>query len=131
MMETAPSPLGAHEPVANGISSPLASIDPGKLVEHLVAVVTIALGATRDELEQDGNLLSSANHSDTVQRCVRFASDSQVALYVQKEITPASNVEDGPLDNGMCCRIYVVCRLLFDIPKYNGTWLIITPWQLP
>lgn len=98
MMETA----APQEPIANGISSPtsLVTIDPDKVVEHLAAVVTIALGATHEDLEREGSLLSPENYADTVQRCTRFASDSQVALYIQKEVVLGANIADGPLDNG-------------------------------
>jgi dynein heavy chain 1, cytosolic len=104
MMETVGSPLGAQDPMANGLSSPpspLASIDPSKLVEHLAAVVTIALGATREDLERNGNLLSPESHADTLQRCARFASDSHVALYIQKEIVPVTEEAQDPEDSGM------------------------------
>lgn len=103
MMETAAPSLGAPDLVVNGISSspPLIIIDPAKIVEHLAAVVTITLGASREDLRREGNLLSPESHADTVQRCTRFASDSQVALYIQKEIVTGSDVvEDGSLDNG-------------------------------
>ncbi|KAH6659609.1 dynein heavy chain [Truncatella angustata] len=102
MMETAASPLGHQEPTANGISpSSLVMIDPDKVVQHLAAIVTIALGASRQDLEREGNLLSTENYADTVQRCTRFASDSQVALYIQKEIVSSLDLDlaDGPLDN--------------------------------
>lgn len=101
MMETAPSPLSPQEPAVNGISSPSSlAIDLDKVIEYLAAVVTIALGANRKDLERDGNLLSPAQHADTVQRCTRFVSDSQVVLYIQKEIESRPEVADGPSDNG-------------------------------
>ncbi|KAI0132222.1 dynein heavy chain, N-terminal region 1-domain-containing protein [Xylariales sp. AK1849] len=102
MMETVASPLTPQEPISNGISpsSSLIAIDPNKVVAHLAAIVTIALGASREDLEGDGNLLSPSNHTDTVQRCTRFATDSQVALYIQKEIVPTSaDIPDGPVEN--------------------------------
>ncbi|KAK9422351.1 putative Dynein heavy chain [Seiridium unicorne] len=116
MMETAA--LGPQDPVANGISSPssLVMIDPDKVVEHLAAVVTIALGATRQDLEREGNLLSPASHADTVQRCTRFASDSQVALYIQKEIVSALDVADGPLDNVPSTYSYTVTSEISSAP---------------
>jgi dynein heavy chain 1 len=104
MMETAASPGPPQEPLTNGVTPPsptFIAIDPTKVVEHLAAVVTIALGANREDLEKEGNLLSPSNHADTIQRCTRFAADSQVALYIQKEIAPASDVPDGPVDGGM------------------------------
>ncbi|ETS83032.1 Dynein heavy chain [Pestalotiopsis fici W106-1] len=119
MMETVGSPLGAQDPMANGVSSPpspLASIDPSKLVEHLAAVVTIALGATREDLERDGNLLSPGNRTDTLQRCARFASDSQVALYIQKEIVPVSEEAEDPEDNAMSAHFYTITSEISPSP---------------
>lgn len=81
-------------PTANGIASnPFTTIDPTLVVEHLAAVLEITLGATRKELENVGSLLSKSRHSDTVQRCTRFATESQLALYVQKDLV--SVAEDG------------------------------------
>lgn len=81
-------------PATNGVvSSPFSTIDPVLVVEHLVAVLEITLGATRRELESFGSLLSKAKYSDTIQRCARFATESQVVLYVRKDII--SEGEDG------------------------------------
>jgi dynein heavy chain 1, cytosolic len=81
-------------PAPNGVASnPFPTIDPILVVEHLAAVLEITLGATRRELENFGSLLSKARYSDTVQRCTRFATESQVALYVRKDVV--SEGEDG------------------------------------
>lgn len=98
MMDPVASPLTPQDSVANGVStsSPFTAIDPALVVEHLAAVVTVALGAARSDLEQEGNLLSPSQYADTVQRCTRFANDSQVVLYIQKEILTTSDiVADG------------------------------------
>lgn len=101
-MEAVASPLGLQSPGANGISpSSFITIDPALLVDYLASVVVIALGATREELERPDNLLSKANYADTLQRCSRFATDAQVALYVQKDVKPSNDIPDGPADNGM------------------------------
>lgn len=65
------------------------SIDPNLVVDHLVDVLTITLGASRDDLEGPGNLLSRSKRSETIQRCTRFALESQVVLYIQKESVSA------------------------------------------
>lgn len=81
-------------PATNGVASnPFPTMDPVLIVEHLAAVLEITLGATRRELESFGSLLSKARYSDTVQRCTRFATESQLALYVRKDII--SEGEDG------------------------------------
>lgn len=82
---------------ANGVAAaaPFPTIEPERVVEHLAAVCEIALGATRDELEQLGSLLHKARYGETVSRCTRFASDSQNVLYIQKDIANPSAVEAG------------------------------------
>lgn len=81
----------------NGVAAaaPFPTIEPERVVEHLAAVCEIALGATRDELEQLGSLLHKARYGETVSRCTRFASDSQNVLYIQKDIANSSAVEAG------------------------------------
>ncbi|KAI1416726.1 cytoplasmic dynein heavy chain [Hypoxylon sp. FL1857] len=99
-MEAVAPPLGLQGPSTNGLSPPsFITIDPAVVVDYLASVITIALGATREELERSENLLSKANYADTLQRCSRFATDSQVALYVQKDIKPSNDISDGSADN--------------------------------
>ncbi len=91
MMEVSPSPLS---PSTNGVASPsFPVLDPVRLVDHLVSLVEIALGASREELEGPGSLLHKARYTDTVQRCTRFATDTQPCLYIQKDIVPS--IENG------------------------------------
>ncbi|KAJ5945842.1 hypothetical protein N7454_002681 [Penicillium verhagenii] len=75
----------------NGVSTPdtAAMVDSGAVVQYLTDVLRVTLGALKSELESAGSLLSAARYTDTVQRCTRFASESQVALYVQKDIVAA------------------------------------------
>lgn len=96
------SPTGSTTNLAaagtNGMATPpFPSIEPERVVEHLAAVCEIALGATREELEQPGSLLHSSRHAETVSRCTRFATDSQNVLYIQKDIANSSAV-DGASD---------------------------------
>ena len=67
-------------------ASPTTTINPNLLVEYLVELLKITLGASSKDLEGEGSLLSASKRHDTVQRCARFASETQVALYVQKDI---------------------------------------------
>ncbi|QPG94731.1 Dynein heavy chain cytoplasmic [Epichloe festucae Fl1] len=97
-MEVSPPPAQIPAAATNGGSTPLSSfpaIEPERVVEHLAAVCQVALGATRDELEQPGNLLHKSRYSETVSRCTRFANDTQNVLYIQKDIAPSSVVENG------------------------------------
>lgn len=74
-------------PLANGVAtSHFTTVDPTLVVEHLAKLIEANLGATRRELENIGSLLSKSSYSETVQRCARFATESQVALYVQKDL---------------------------------------------
>ena len=74
--------------VPNGTSVPTLSEtppDPAIVLEHLAEVIQITLGAARKELEAVGSLLSKSKYADSLQRCARFSSESQVALYAQKD----------------------------------------------
>ena len=76
--------LGANGHAPSSIQS--TTIDPEVLVQHLVDLLEITLGASKDDLENTGSLLSESKRQDTIQRCTRFASESQVALYVLKDV---------------------------------------------
>ncbi|KAH0545547.1 hypothetical protein FGG08_000378 [Glutinoglossum americanum] len=80
-------------PGANGTSTPtiaaantFTAFNPTMVVDYLTAILEVTLGASRVDLESPGSLLSKAKHSDTLQRCTRFAAESQTALYVLKDI---------------------------------------------
>lgn len=89
------SSTAAQVPAANGVSpAPFPTIEPERLLEHLAQVCVVALGATREDLEQVGNLLHNSRRSETISRCMRFANDAQNVLYVQKDIAQ-STVENG------------------------------------
>lgn len=86
-------------PSANGlVTGNFPTIDPNVVVEYLASVLGITLGATRKDLECTGSLLSKARYSETVQRCTRFATESQVALYVQKDIAAGDSL-NGDVDS--------------------------------
>ena len=90
-MEVSP----AQTPAPNGGPAPFPTIEPERVVEHLAAVCQVALGATREDLEQLGSLLHKSRYSETVSRCTRFANDTQNVLYIQKDVAPSSAVENG------------------------------------
>lgn len=87
----------------NGLSSaaPFQTIEPERVLDHLVAICLVALGATREELQQSGNLLHSSRHAETVARCSRFSNDNQNVLYIQKDIATSSAVDSGSDVAGM------------------------------
>ncbi|OTB20055.1 hypothetical protein K445DRAFT_313860 [Daldinia sp. EC12] len=116
-MEAVASPLGLQGSGANGLSpSPFVMIDPALVVDYLASVVTIALGASRSELERPGNLLSKSNYDDTVQRCTRFATDAQVALYIQKDVKPSDDIPDGSTDNVPVTYTYTITSEISSSP---------------
>ena len=94
-MEVSSPPV--QSPGTNGVptTNPFPTVDLEKLIDHLALVCQIALGATRDELEQPGNLLHSGRFSETASRCTRFAHDTQNVLYIQKDIAHSSAIENG------------------------------------
>jgi dynein heavy chain 1, cytosolic len=80
---------------ANGTApAPYPSIDPARIVDHLASAIEITLGATREELQSLGSLLHKSRYTDTVQRCTRFATDTQTVLYIQKDLV-SSPVQNG------------------------------------
>ena len=84
-------------PATNGLATAaFPTIDPNLVVEYLASILQSTLGASRGDLENVGSLLSKARYSETVQRCTRFATESQAALYVQKDMVGADRL-DGPL----------------------------------
>ncbi|KAI9809961.1 MAG: hypothetical protein M1825_000394 [Sarcosagium campestre] len=87
-------------PGANGVPSPnpLSTLDPSIMLHHLTDLLHITLGASQADLEANGSLLSKAKYSETLLRCTRFASDAQVALYVQKDIAAAAGAVNGVND---------------------------------
>jgi dynein heavy chain 1 len=87
-------PVTSPATATNGVpSTAFQMIDPSLVVEHLASVLEITLGASRKELENFDSLLSKSQYSETVQRCTRFATESQVALYVQKDIAPGDTLD--------------------------------------
>ena len=87
----------------NGVaaSNPPAATDPLQVLEHLSALIQTTLGAARRELEEVGNLLSKAKLSETLSRCARFATESQVALYAQKDVVEESSINGHDDNYGM------------------------------
>ena len=77
---------GEPPPVSSQLST---AIDAGVVVEHLADLLEITLGASSQDLESHGSLLSEAKRAETVQRCQRFATEAQTVLYVQKELVAA------------------------------------------
>jgi len=81
------SPGGSSSPSPNGLATAtFPTVDPNIIVEYLASVLETTLGASRKDLEKNGSLLSESQLSDTIQRCTRFATESQLVLYIQKHV---------------------------------------------
>lgn len=80
------SPSLASPSLPNG-----AVIDGAVIVDHLSQLLEITLGATPEDLQAPGSLLSAAKREETIQRCQRFGSENQIALYVQKDLASSSS----------------------------------------
>lgn len=86
-----------HPPVSpsNGVTtSGFPSIDLEVVLNHLVGILDITLGASRKDLEKPGNLLSKNRLAETTTRVLRFATESQVALYVQKDVQTLDGLDE-------------------------------------
>lgn len=101
-MDAAVSPLRPVTPLNgdtsgnNGVNGTvLVTMDPARVIEHLAQLLEAALGATREELEAPGSLLSKARYSDTLQRCSRFTNDALVSLYIQKDLPATAPTQLG------------------------------------
>jgi dynein heavy chain 1, cytosolic len=93
------SPTG---PATNGLATTaFPTIDPNLVVEYLASVLQSTLGASRQDLENVGSLLSKSRYTDTVQRCTRFATESQAALYVQKDHVGDEGLDVSGATSGM------------------------------
>ncbi|KAK1752146.1 dynein heavy chain, cytoplasmic [Echria macrotheca] len=106
-MEAVASPQ-TLSPGANGVAAASFGVDPARVVDHLTALLEAALGATRTELEAPNSLLHKSRYADTVHRCTRFASDSLVALYIQKDLAPTTSLENGTTEQDAPSHVYSI-----------------------
>lgn len=90
---------GANGHTPSSVSS--TTIDPNLVVRHLVDLLEITLGASAEDLESPGSLLSGSKRHDTVQRCTRFASEPQNALYVLKDVILSNQKDAAYVTPGM------------------------------
>ncbi len=76
------------------------TIDPYTVVNYLVAVLTLTVGATTRDLETHNSLLSKEKKSETVQRCTRFALEPQTVIYILKDTVPPEHTDGTNGTNG-------------------------------
>ncbi|KAK4192422.1 putative dynein heavy chain [Podospora australis] len=126
-MEAVTPPPVQSPGTPNGVAgaagaTPFSTVDPVRVVEHLTILLEAALGAKRSELEAQGSLLSKARYSDTLQRCSRFALDTQVSLYIQKDLAPTETeiLEDGTTIEEEPSHMYTLSSDLSSTPTTVG-----------
>ncbi|KGO60550.1 Dynein heavy chain, domain-2 [Penicillium expansum] len=112
----------ASSGVPNGTSTPetAALVDSGAVIQYLTELLQVTLGAQRSELESAGSLLSESRYNETLQRCTRFASEAQVALYVQKDIVIAEEA-NGETEDQDETAVQYVYNLSSDISSAPTT----------
>lgn len=99
MME---SLLAPSTPPSNGVSTgggAFPVLDTNALLEHIGKLLEVTLGASWKDLESFGSLFSPARLAETTTKVNRFGTESQLALYVQKDILPPDGLDgviDGP-----------------------------------
>ncbi|OQD96046.1 hypothetical protein PENSOL_c017G06341 [Penicillium solitum] len=116
----------ASSGVPNGASTPetAALVDSGAVIQYLTEVLQVTLGAQRSELESAGSLLSESRYNETLQRCTRFASEAQVALYVQKDIVTAEET-DGETEDQAVQYVYNLSSDISSAPTTVSSVAII------
>ncbi|KAL9108457.1 MAG: hypothetical protein Q9227_006791 [Pyrenula ochraceoflavens] len=88
------SPGAAH---VGGPEATTSMDDSRVLLDYLANVIQITLGVLRNDLESYGSLLYKDQLPATIQHCNRFVSESQLALYAQKDLIEVEHVNgDAP-----------------------------------
>ncbi|KAF2261353.1 hypothetical protein CC78DRAFT_619491 [Lojkania enalia] len=77
------------------------TIDPQIIVDYLEKVLDVNLGATEQDLRSPGSLLSPSRIQDTLQRCSRFALESQTVIYAVKDRVEDSRIDGLDTPNGV------------------------------
>ena len=89
------SPGAAHVGPID-LTTPLG--DPRLLLDHLANVIQITLGVTRADLESYESFLYQGRVPETIDQCSRFISEPRSALYAQKDLIEAEQINgDGHL----------------------------------
>lgn len=103
----------------NGFNKSIEPADPLTVLEHIANLIESTLGAARRELEAVGSLLSHANRADSLERCGRFATEGEVALYAQKDLVEETQI-NGHTDEDKGTLV-MVCRYFEVTDKRRST----------
>ena len=89
--------------VVNGFHDALPSVDlsldAAAVLDYISSLLSLTLGASKEDLESDHNVLSDSERNKTLERCLSFLNGPRVALYVSKrelQIPQANGNVDGP-----------------------------------
>lgn len=92
----------------------LPTLNPELLVDYLIEVLSVTVGATKRELKAPGSLLSAARASETRQKCSRFAAEPIVVLYASKDLVGVEDPsnDDTCLSNPSCLDVIKLMSLV-------------------
>lgn len=110
------SPFAGPAENVNGLPTTNTSdLDPILIVDYLTSLLQTTLGASLEDLQADGSFLSKSAYYDTIRRCARFASETQVALYVLQDLMPADSINGAENSQGEAFGIHMVCSVKTDV----------------
>ncbi|ORY16897.1 dynein heavy chain [Clohesyomyces aquaticus] len=125
-------PLAPGAPNGN-IRSPsptTPAINPQVIVDYLEKVLDVNLGASEQDLHAPGSLLSPARLQDTLQRCTRFALETQTVIYVVKDRVDESH-KDALEPNGVSAHYtYTLSSDLSSSPTCEA-YVVVTKSPIP
>lgn len=80
----------------------LPPVEPTSVIQYLTDYLEQSFGITKDDLEAGGNFLDKNKYPETIQRCSRFISEPQAALYVvADEVMIEQRAKDEDNETGM------------------------------
>jgi len=98
-MEAPLAPGAANGSIGSPSPAPPA-IDPQIIVDYVEKVLEVNLGASSADLHGPGSLLSESKIDDTLQRCTRFALESQQVIYLAKDRLDEARIDGLDGANG-------------------------------
>jgi dynein heavy chain 1 len=98
-MEAPLAPGAANGSIRSPSPAPPA-IDPQIIVNYVEKVLEVNLGASSADLHAPGSLLSESRIDDTLQRCTRFALESQQVIYLMKDRLEEARIDGLDGANG-------------------------------
>lgn len=72
-------------PATTTSNSLVSTFSPAPIIDYLIEVLSITLGATKVETESPGSLFYQDRYAETIQKLSRYATEPVMALYVTKD----------------------------------------------